>query len=663
MTVSPKRLESIQRRVPPARRSTRRDEPLNIIHFATAVEFLGKFLFPRQATLLKVMTLALELLTPFDKRVIEEWTAGFTVTDPGGEAAWSGTEGTPGDLMRRMAIARSQGHRWFRDILLLIGRRGSKGYLSAIFGAWVIWWLLEHDDPQVALGIDPDKRITIVVFAGNKAQAAGQQFRDLKAAILGGACFLRYHPHATKEGLVLFTQQQIDAGVDVNNPDLALIEIRASETTTLGARGPAVIGLFMDEFAHLVGAGSTASSTEIYESAVPATEQFGTDSVCVQTTSPWDRKGQSWITYQRACAIDPDTGEPAEPTLLMVQLPSWALYEDWGEAQNIEMWPGGPAFQQALKPIIEYNDRLKREEAANPDSFAVEYRAQWRSSLDAYLSSLFVDRVFAPFNGGRLVMQRKGILKRVYVAHGDPSLSQNNFGFAVAHLEEDEGGIPHVVFDLICHWAPADFPAGVVDYHQIEEEIFDLIKAFGIQTLTFDTWNSAEAIQRLQARAAQASLPRRPHIFQRHPTAELNWKVAEIFKTAIGHDLIHAPHYPLAEAELRGLELRNGKVCAPAAGDVLTKDVADAMMWTVYTLIGERAQAIFDQLASIPIRAVPAPPAPNPGAIGPDEDVFRQLSAAGRRPRFGPGAPRGVYYDPARSPYRPRRGMRGGGYR
>ncbi|MCC5952802.1 MAG: hypothetical protein JJU45_11985 [Acidimicrobiia bacterium] len=646
MRVSAARLEALRRRLPERREEEAPDQPLNIVDFAA--HYLGKKLFPRQATLLKVMALALEHLTPFDERVIAEWTAGFELADEAGEQVWAGSEGTPGDLMERMRAARAQGHIWFRDVLLLVGRRGSKGHLGAIFGAWVLWWLLDHDDPHGYFGIDRAKRIVLVVFAGNRDQATRNQFRDLKTTIMEAPCFDAFHPMATKESLVLFTRAQITAGVDVGDREQALVEIRAAETTQLGARGPAVLALFLDEFAHVVGAGSTASSTEIYESAVPATEQFGVRAVSVQTTSPWDKQGQPWLTYRRACAVDQVTGGPLDPTLLMVQLPSWALYEDYEHAGEIEMWPGGPRFTSGLRPVLSYSDRLSREEAANPDSFAIEYRAQWRSSLAAYLPSRFVDRIFAPYKGRRLEMQTAGRLSTLYVAHGDPSLSQANFGFAIAHLELDERGIPHVVFDLLHHWRPSEFADGVVNYLQIEDEIFDLVKAFGIQTLTFDRWNSAEVIQRLRRRSRQAELPKGISIFERSPTAALNWAVAEVFKTALGHDIIHAPHDALADAELRSLELRNGKVCTATSGDVVTKDLADAMMWTVYTILGERSTEIFDQLASLPLHAAtilkPVPPHVQPDS---DADVMARMSAVGRQ-RSAHGAVRGPISNRAR---------------
>lgn len=81
--------------------------------------------------------------------------------------------------------------------------------------------------------------------------AVKNQFRDLKTTIMGAKCFKAFHPHATKDRILLFTRAQVARGDHKLGHEAALIEIRASESTELGARGPAVPMLFFDEFAHL----------------------------------------------------------------------------------------------------------------------------------------------------------------------------------------------------------------------------------------------------------------------------------------------------------------------------------------------------------------------------------------------------------------------------
>lgn len=84
-------------------------------------------------------------------------------------------------------------------------------------------------------------------------------------------------------------------------------------------------------------------------------------------------------------------------------------------------------------------------------------------------------------------------------------------------------------------------------------------------------------------------------------------------------------------------------------GDVRTKDVADALAHTAFTLIGEDAESIFDRLARTRLGATNLPTATLP-AVDPDEAIFTQLGNTGRgRGGVGGGARRG-----------PRRGGGGG---
>ncbi len=611
------------------------DQPLNIIDFATNERFLNKVVFPRQGTVLKIMSLAEDLLTEYDLAVIAEWEEGFQRTGDVDDAAWSGTRGTPGDLLRRMGWNREQRRKWFHQIELLLGRRGSKNFIVSIFMAWVIWRLISQDDPHEVYGIDPLKRLSALVFAGKKDAAIRNQVRDLVQMICTSPAFEPFHPIASTDGVVMFTPKQIAAGVDVTDRNKALIEIRASETTLAGPRGPATFMLGFDEFAFLQGAGSTVTSIELFEAAHPGTAQFGGDAPIIQTTSPWDQQGQAWESYKLAMAIEPTTGEPAYPDIFVLQLPSWALYKDHGIAHMLEMWPGGLRYEGGRGPIITNDKVLQAKKAANPEAFAVEIEAQWRQSQFAYLTLTFIDRLFAPYKGARLGMQKEGALGMVYAAHADPSLSQANFGFAVAHIEYDDDEIPHVVFDLIHHWAPSDFPEGIVNYMAIEDEILGYIQAFNIQTLTFDQWNSASSLQRLRSRAERLNLPRRPTIEERFATKDRNLQVYEIYKTAIGHGIVHAPDYALARDELRGLQYVRGRIEPSEAGDTRTKDVADAMAHTAFNLIGEDANALFERLANCPLGATNLRP-PSLPTLDPDQAIFDHLRG------FGGGAPQGA---------------------
>src|ERR1019366_8780766 len=74
----------------------------NIIDFATNHAFVGIDLYPKQATLLKIATLATELMTPFDYEVIGEWSAGFTLSEDHDGVRYTGASGVPADVLDRI---------------------------------------------------------------------------------------------------------------------------------------------------------------------------------------------------------------------------------------------------------------------------------------------------------------------------------------------------------------------------------------------------------------------------------------------------------------------------------------------------------------------------------------------------------------------------------
>jgi hypothetical protein len=187
------------------------------------------------------------------------------------------------------------------------------------------------------------------------------------------------------------------------------------------------------------------------------------------------------------------------------------------------------------------------------------------------MTPFVIERIFGPVRDQLLKMQTDGRLGFVYMAHADPSVSGANFGFAIGHLEqvEDEPN-PHVFFDVLHYWDPRDFDNGIVDYPEIERQFLTYIQAFGISRLTFDQFNSANSIQRLQRDANSLHLPKRCQVFKVDATAATNWNKAEIFKTAASLGLVHAPPHAHSRLEREHLERINNRVDHPKTGDVRT---------------------------------------------------------------------------------------------
>ena len=595
----------------------------DVIEFATSEKYLAKRLYPRQALLLKMVFLAVELLTPYDRQVIDHWASTFTAT---------GNNGVSPDVVQRMEICRDQGRRWFREVIAVIGRRGGKGYISAIALAYVLWVYLGHGSPQDHYGIDPNKRIVAMVFGPQRDQARDNLWRDLAGLIRNAPCFAPFIAQVTSDSVLLFTPADlgaIAAGTLPQEPASASIEISARASTLTAGRGPAAFAIAFDEMAHVVATGANRSAEELYHAATPALDQFGLDGFIIEPSSPWQQTGQFHQNYRDGLAVD-ELDQPLYPSKVVVQLTSWDPYEDWEIAHTLEMVPGGDTFPRFKRAVQTYDDEMRQLEQANPETFAVERRSHFRTTMTPYLDPSRVEKMFDTYDGNTLQMRRAGDLGVRYKIHTDPALSVNNFAVAVAHCETDDHGRRHVVFDLLDVWKPTDFPDNNnhIDYEVVTDELIDLWDAFQPAEFTSDQWNSAGALQRIE-RHARASA-RRPgaSVIQRDANRDLNWKRAETFKTALYEGRVHAPAHELARLELLFLEERNGRVDHPSSGPVQTNDLVDCMFECAhYFLADHNADSIGAELSSLSLRATDGDALRR---ISQTDPIHQALSAFGR---------------------------------
>lgn len=589
----------------------------DVMEFCFSDRYLNRpTLYPRQATMLKIMFLQDSLFTDFDLDVIGEWEETFRR---------EGNEGCSPGLLDRIRINKEDGRKWFRETLAVIGRRGGKGLVGGFANAYVLYnYMWVPGGPQKFYGLDRDKKLQAIVFAGKKEQARVNQWQDINDVVLGSPCFSRWISRPQTERLTVYApsdllrlEEQENLGV-TSDADQATFVIIPKESTLMAGRGPAAYALSFDEFAHVVATGANRDAEAVWGSVTPALDQFKKDGFIYEPSSPWAQTGQFYINWQQAIEMNPD-GSPAYPEKVMFQMPSWAPFENWQESERIPLKPPKiividtireteivshfPHFEDAVQ---EYDDGLRQIEKANPETFAVERRAHWAQSLANYLNRQKIDEMFQPWRGEALQMGSKGLLAISYKAHGDPSTSGANFGFAIGHSVYDADiNMHHVVFDFIHSWRPADFEDGMVDYIFVQQELERYALNWMPDEMTFDQFNVGPLLSHLRGALRTANLPKTVRVREQTSTAPHNWKRAEVFKSALNMGLVHAPlldaagefseHSELAELELRFLEDKGGKVDHPTTGPVRTKDIADACFEVVYALVGEQMAAHLGQ--------------------------------------------------------------------
>ncbi len=221
-----------------------------IVDFAEHPSFLGKNLYPKQKTLLKLIYLETESMTPYDVDTISKWADGFH----------SGTErvGVSPDIWERVRILKEQGYPHFREVLFIGGRRGGKGVIGAIAGARQNWKLLQLDDPQWYYGVEPGKDLYGFVTATNLIQAKQFQFADLANAIISAKCFEPYIVVAKEYFLALRTPADTRRIAEFQargvTPQRLIASVRnvAMTSNSRSGRGAAGFMDVFDEMAHML---------------------------------------------------------------------------------------------------------------------------------------------------------------------------------------------------------------------------------------------------------------------------------------------------------------------------------------------------------------------------------------------------------------------------
>jgi hypothetical protein len=524
-------------------------------------------------------------------------------------------------LEERMQYLRDNGHEHFRIVQLVGGRRSSKGFITAICIAYKVYRMTQVEDVAKEFGLAKAKTIYYSIVGASLDEVKAHQFADARDAVTDTKPLInqRLLGQDLAESISVYTptdrkrQAQLRSAGMKADRDMGSLIIKAHGTNSRTIRGSAAMMFVFDEMAHLVAGESRMSDEELWNAAIPSVNQFGKHGMVFANSSPWQKTGKFFEIYEQALMLDPpETGNPVFPDYFMMRYPSWTLYKDW------EKEPGCPPPQiddPAIDPII------AREERADPDSFAVEYRARFAEVINAFLRPEFVDRMFDPDDHERLLGRELrptagAISFLTYKGHGDPASVGANFGIAIGHLEdvevelEDQDGNPtgilqveqHVVFDMIDAFYPEDFKNGTIDWLQVVPEITSLINAFRPFEFTFDQFDSRMALQTLEENLKKIGI-RESMVGLKHATHATNERRWKNFRMALNLNRVHAPHprtfspiatknsLELARNELKFLQEKNGRVDKQSVGPIQTKDIADCIAEVVDALIGDSLHA------------------------------------------------------------------------
>lgn len=565
----------------------------SISEFAEHSDFCGKTIYPKQRVFLKLIFMEDYNFTEYDKHVIDDWIQQGIHFDDGEEVY------LPDDVYQRIQLNHDEGRNHFREVIDVGGRRGGKGYIGGIMGSRKSYEMICLDDPQRYFGVDPDKDMYLNVVATSQSQASKYLFSDVQDTIQGCKALMPYINKSNSTELTMMTPADIRKlaefkkhGIRLDG-DMASIRVTANAASGSSLRGGAAFMQAFDEFAFQVDTGSNKSGAEIYDAATPSLKQTGKDALVYVPSSPFTKVGKFHELYVQAKEKDIN-GIPKYPEMLVLQHPSWSLYEDWEFAKDKN---GNQVFDKA---IIAYDKEMQQIEKRDPEKFKVEYRGRFANTMDAYLAPEMVNNCFA--NNLILKDRDDGILR--YRFHADPAKSQDMFCYSGGYSKVESDGRTHVYIDFMRAYQATDFPInediGVpwIDYPKVVDDIITTSRLFNITNFSFDQFNAAQAIQQIQAAVRNGkTYNRQQKITQFTFSEKRNKEMFEVLKSAIYMGLVHiAPYYVdlngvgminLPEQELKFLQMKNGRVDHQSSGAITSKDCVDTIAVIVYDLLGE----------------------------------------------------------------------------
>ncbi len=590
---------------------------VGIAEFSESDEFCGFRLYPRQQVLLKLFFL--EEMEGWEEDVLSEWIRGE-----------DGVAISP-KVRERRDYLRDQGYSHFTEIQLIGGRRGSKGFMTALAMAKVMYEVQQIPNPGEFFNVAKTKEIYFTCVAASLDQAKKFQFADLISVVSNCKPLLPNITSIMEEGFNIKTDADEELvrelraeGVPVSR-DYAKLRAKPLPANARSVRGATSLVSVFDEFAHMMEGKSASTGSEVYNANKPSLAQFGKWGMLFLNSSPWAKTGKFYEQTEIGFALDED-GNPFNNSILTFQWPSWAIYKDYDKDPRKQRWshapipnavmanPDVPDEGQVCEDDIIKARELRLEEKANPESFSVEYRANWAEVMDGYFNPTAVDRAFSglihipskdiPGLEEDILrpvrMATNGSYNHEYRMHLDPSSTTAGYGMALGHVEEFPNPnfngemVSHVVIDFVKRWNPDDFPQGTIDPMEVSREVLHLIDIFRPSEVTYDQYQSDMPIQWLREEMQKKGI-HETKVYKSQGNNRENWNKWETLKTAMNLGMFHvAPDCPdsdYAKQELKFLSCDRNKqnpvVDRQKTGPIQTKDMSDAQRDICYSFLGK----------------------------------------------------------------------------
>lgn len=391
----------------------------------------------------------------------------------------------------------------FQDLVLVIGRRGTKSFMTCAIALYEIYKLLSMGHPQKKLKLPDFQEIHILNVAKNEDQARDSIFTPMKNYAVASPFFQEYIGVDNALEMKFLTKADLEENKRREAKGLAKLDgtiiAKCGSSSATGLVGKTCWCIILDELAAMAGDNPNSGlDKKLYNELKPSLATFGKEGKIISLSNPKGPFGQLYHLYNSR--LDHNM-------TLVLKLPTWLI-----NANVDKLW-------------------LESERQNDPIEYNMQYGAEFGSnSANPFLTPEDVSYAFE--NSSAVTRLEKREPNVEYYCHVDPSNRSDYYAVVVVHaiptgdLTTEGKRIKRFVVDHVHFWAPVQLKQPVQP-DEVEKYILDLHKRFQFKQISFDQWHSSEMLVRL----ANQGLPVILKVFNKEYKDKIYMSLLEVFRS------------------------------------------------------------------------------------------------------------------------------------